>query len=248
MVATGADRFAPQDARDRYALPAFVALVWVGILMGFAPEIAGQIRDSRFTYPVAVHIHAAVFVGWLALLTSQVALVRTGRVARHRRLGAVGPWLAGAVVLMGLVVSYVVDRMEHGTPKGDTPFLSIQLIDMVNFGSLAAAALLLRRDAAAHKRLILLATFSLVDAGFSRWWGKGLEAALGKGFLGEWMAVFLGNILLIVGLGLYDLATRRRLHPAYVVGAAWALSWQALAIYLYVAPWWPAVAARLIGR
>ena len=62
------------------------------------------------------------------------------------------------------------------------------------------------------------------------------------------MAIFLGNVLLIVAIGLYDLATRRRLHPAYMLGAPWALGLQILASYLYVAPWWKPIAIRLIGH
>jgi hypothetical protein len=248
MVAVGVGRFAPQSRWDRYAFPAFVGFVWLGILMGFAPEVAGKLQKGELAYPLTVHVHAAVFVGWLGLLSVQVGLVRSGNVALHRRLGVAGAALAGAVVVMGLAVSWVMDRRGIGTSHEDIPFLSVQILDIVNFGCLAGAALLLRRDAAAHKRLILLATFCIVDAGFTRWWGRDVESALGKGFFGQWMAIFLGNILLIVGLGLYDLATRLRLHRAYVVGATWALSLQALAVYLYVTPAWKPVAARLLGH
>jgi hypothetical protein len=248
MAAIGQARFEPHFAWDRYALPIFVALAWLGIIMGFVPEVAGKLEKHQFVFPLAVHFHAAVFVSWLVLFTTQVTLVRTGNVALHRKLGIVGVVLAGCVVVMGLVVSYVVDHAKFGTPEGDAPFLSIQLFDIVNFFCLASAGLLLRRDSAAHKRLMLLATFSIVDAGFGRWWGPGLEGALGKGFFGEWMALYLGDILLIVGLGFYDLSTRKRLHPVYATGATFALSMQALAAYLYVTPWWKPIATRLIGH
>jgi len=51
---------------------------------------------------------------------------------------------------------------------------------------------------------------------------------LGKGFFGEWMTYCLGDILLIIALGLYVLASRRRLHPAHVVAAPVALGVQAI--------------------
>ena len=248
MVAVGTTPFAPQLRWDRYALPVFVGLVWLGILMGFGPDIARKAQKHELTYPLAVHFHAAVFVGWLALLTAQVGLVRTGNVALHRKLGLIGVVMVPAVVAMGLTVSYVMDNLQFGTPKGDPPFLAIQLFDIVNFGCLASAALWLRRDSAAHKRLMLLATFCIADAGFARWWAPGLEAQFGKAFFGEWMAYYLGDILLIVGLGLYDLASRRRLHPTYIVAAPFALGMQALAAYLYVTPSWKVVATRLLGH
>jgi hypothetical protein len=242
-------KFAQYHRWDRFAFPALVALIWFGIVMGFTPQIAAQVRRGSLDYPVvAVHLHAAAFVGWLVFLAVQVTLVRRRSLALHRRLGVAGGFLAAAMVVLGLVAAYVADRRDFGTPAEDAPFASIQIFDMLGFGGLVAAGLWLRAEPAAHKRMMMLATLCLVDAGFSRWWGRGLEGLLGKAFLGEWAAIFLGNVLLIVGLGLYDLATRRRLHPAYVAGAAWALGLQLLAIYLYVAPWWKPIAIRLIGH
>lgn len=242
-------KFAQHHRWDRFAFPVLVALIWFGIVMGFTPQIAAQVRRGSLDYPlVAVHVHAAAFVGWLVFLVVQVTLVRRRSLALHRRLGVAGGFLAAAMVVLGLVASYAADRHDFGTPADDTPFASIQILDLMGFGGLVAAGLWLRADPAAHKRLMLLATLCLVDAGFTRWWGKGLEGVFGKTFLGEWVAIFLGNVLLIVGLGLYDLATRRRLHRAYAWGAAWALGLQLLATYLYVSPWWTPIAVRLIGH
>ena len=158
---------------DKYAFPVFVALIWLVILMGFVPEIVLKYRKQGFNYPLAVHIHAAVYVSWLILLTVQTVLISRGRVALHRRLGALGAGLAALVVWMGLVATYVVENLMLGTPRADPAFISTLLVDVLNFGSLATAGFLLRRDAPAHKRLMLLATMSLLQAGFIRWWGQG---------------------------------------------------------------------------
>jgi hypothetical protein len=225
-----------------------VALIWFVILMGFAPQIVRKFQEHAFNYPLAVHIHAAVYVSWLILLTVQTVLIGRGRVALHRRLGGFGAGLAVLVVLTGLVATYVVENLMFGTPRSDPAFISTLLVDVLNFASLATAGLLLRRDAAAHKRLMLLATMSLLQAGFIRWWGKAMLAAFGGGFLGGWMADYLGVSLLVLGLGVYDLVTRRHLHPAYVVGAIWILSWQFIAKWLYVSPWWKDVSLHLLGH
>ena len=66
---------------DRYAFPGFVALIWFVILMGFVPDIIHKFRRQGFNYPLAVHIHAAVYVSWLVLLTVQTVLIGRGRVA-----------------------------------------------------------------------------------------------------------------------------------------------------------------------
>lgn len=120
-----------------------------------------------------------------------------------------GAGLAALVVLTGLVATYVVENLILGTPRADPAFISTLLIDVLNFASLATAGLLLRGDAAAHKRLMLLATMSLLQAGIVRWWGPALKASFGTGFLGGWMADYLGVSLLVLGLGIYDLVTRR---------------------------------------
>ena len=233
---------------DRYAFPGFVALIWFVVVMGFVPDVIHKFQKQGFNYPLAVHFHAAVYVSWLILLTVQTTLIGGGRVALHRRLGIFGAALVAMVVLTGLVATFVVENRMLGTPRADPAFISTLLVDVLNFAVLAAAALILRGDAAAHKRLILLATMSLLQAGFIRWWGAAMYAAFGHGFLGGWMADYLGVSLLVLGLGGYDLVTRSRLHPAYLLGAIWILSWQFIAKWLYVSPWWKVVALHLLGH
>ena len=53
--------------------------------------------------------------------------------------------------------------------------------------------------------------------------------------------------MLILGVGAYDLITRRRLHPAYVAGLAWAAAMEATALALYFNASWKPVAAHLIA-
>ena len=233
---------------DRYAFPGFVALIWLVILMGFVPDVVHKFKKHGFNYPLAVHIHAAVYVSWLSLLTAQTFLIGSGRLALHRRLGMFGAGLAALVVLTGLAATYVVLNLNLETPRADPAFISTLLVDVLNFACLATAALLSRGDRGAHKRLMLLATMSLLQAGFVRWWGPAMRAAYGTGFLGGWLADFLGVSLLVLGLGVYDLVTRRRLHPAYALGAIWILSWQLIAKWLYVSPWWKVVFLHILGH
>jgi hypothetical protein len=233
---------------DRYAFPGFVTIIWFVILMGFVPDVIHKFRKQGFNYPLAVHIHAAVYVSWLVLLTVQTVLIGRGRVALHKRLGVLGAGLATLVVGTGLVATYVVENRMLETPRADPAFISTLIVDVLNFASLAAAALVLRGDAAAHKRLMLLATMSLLQAGFIRWWGATLLATFGRGFIGGWMADYLGVTLLVLSLGVYDLVTRHRLHPAYVQGAIWILTWQFIAKWLYVSPGWKGVSLYLLGH
>lgn len=241
-------RFAPWHKSDRNFFLAMVAIIWLGILMGFVPDILRHVGAHRPPYPLIVHIHGAAFVAWLCLLTAQVLLIRNKRVDLHRKLGVATAILAPVMVVLGLSTAYVVDNLHFGTPDNDPSFLSIQLADLLNFAVLASAAILCRNTSSAHKRLILLATIFISDAGFARWWGEALEKLLGHSFWANWAVDYLSDFLLVAAIGFYDLFTRRRLHPAYLIGAIWGLAIELIAVWLYASPWWKPVATRLLGH
>ncbi|HEY6514529.1 MAG TPA: hypothetical protein VIY50_00180 [Steroidobacteraceae bacterium] len=242
-----ASGFTDLRRRDQNFFLLMVALLWLGILMGFVPDIIGRVHAHRL-FPAVVYFHAALFVGWLCLLTTQVLLIRSRRVDLHRELGMAGTALYGAMVVLGLITSVVVDYDLFGTPRSDPSFLSIQLADMLAFALLGGLAIARRKNPDAHKRLIILATIFIADAGFARWWGGGLAKLLGDGYWANWVETYLSDFLLVAMLGAYDLISRRKLCPAYVFGAAWGLGLEFLAVWLYLTPWWKPVATTLIGR
>jgi hypothetical protein len=51
-----------------------------------------------------------------------------------------------------------------------------------------------------------------------------------------------------LGLGAYDLITRRRLHPVYLLGAVWTVGLQLTARTLLHSAGWKAIALHLIGH
>lgn len=238
--------FAPFHRWDRNFFLFMVALIWLGILMGFVPDIIRHVQTHKPPYPLVVHVHAFVFVSWLLLLTTQVLLIRSGHVDIHRRLGVAGMLLAPLMIVLGLATSVIVDYLQFPL-NHDSPFLAIQLADLTNFGTLAIAALLLRGTPSAHKRLMILATIFISDAGFARWWGPEL-AQLGNGFWANWVQDYMSDFLLVAIFATYDLITRRRLHPAFIAGALFGLAVEVIAVWAYVSPWWKPIATHLIGR
>jgi hypothetical protein len=149
-------RFAPFHKADPLFFPALLVWIWIGILAGFVPEIVTHITEHRPAYPWIVHVHGLVFVGWLALLTVQIALIRSRNVGLHRRIGVIGAYWAAALVAVGVVTAVMVDRSSFGTRRWNPQFLSVQLGDLVFFAILTAFALALRREGSTHKRLMLL--------------------------------------------------------------------------------------------
>jgi hypothetical protein len=247
--------FAPNHKWDRNFFLFLVLGIWLGVVMGFGGDIQQHIQSHEAAYPWIVHVHAVAFVGWLVLLTTQVLLIRTRRPALHARLGAWMMGLAAFMVIIGPATAITMQRLQFGTKDSDPAFLAIQLGDIVGFAGLVAAAYLTRGTSSAHKRLMLLSTLFISDAGFARWLSPDIAAALGAGswptagFGAFLLSTYLPNDLLILSLGAYDLVTRKRLHPAYLWGVAWVGAMQLTIAYLYtVAPFWKAWATHIIGH
>ena len=67
-------------------------------IAGFAPALLDPTgRKTQLTWAVAAH--GALFGAWLLLFILQTALVQTGRVALHRRLGYAAAVTAGLMVV-----------------------------------------------------------------------------------------------------------------------------------------------------
>ena len=233
---------------DRNAFLWLTALVWVAVLSGFGTDSFDHLRKHGLDYPLIVHFHAVAFVGYLTLFTTQVALIRNGRPDLHRRLGMAGAALAGVMLVLGPATALTMDAARFAS-TGKTPeFLAVQLTDILAFAGLTGTGLLLRGAPAAHKRLMLLGLIYISDAGFARFVNPLLAAPLGQGVWGEMAGLYLGSDLLVLGLGAYDLATRRRLHPVYIAGMTWMIALQLTARALLHSPGWKVVALHLIGH
>lgn len=208
-------------APARTRAPAFhVALalfMCVVVVAGFFPYFRDLFTGRHVVRPGAIHVHGAVFVGWMALLVTQAALVYTRRTPLHRKLGRFGMWYGGLVFVMGCVATVVapaahVARGEWTVDRA-AGFLILPIGDMILFGTLFAVAMIQRKRPDVHKRCIVLATVALLFAPAARFgeqWGPG-------GVLAVWF-------LPLVAAMLYDGVTRRRVHRAYLIGTAFLLA------------------------
>jgi hypothetical protein len=239
--------FAPNHPWDRNFFLVMVALAWFGILRGFGGDIADHVAKHKPAYPIIVHYHAVVFVSWLVLFTVQILLIRTKRLSVHRKLGFALVWLAGVMVVIGPATALTMQRRTMADADADPAFLSIQFTDILAFVGLTTAAILFRKAPSAHKRLILLGTLYITDAGFARWLADSWIHLLGFGYWQFWIALYFASNLLVVLVGIYDLVTRHRLHPAYITGVAWIFAVQMLSLSLYFSPAWHALAKRMIA-
>lgn len=238
--------FAVDHPRDRDFFLAFVVVAIVAVAGGFLPRLETIFSGERPWPPLIVHIHAALFYGWIAFLAVQVLLIRRRAVATHRKMGWLGTGLAAAMVGVGVGMS--LHMAEWHLARGSTwqlAFLPIPLADIGAFGLFAGSAILLRRDSPTHKRLILLATTVLLGAGFGR---MNLYEMLPTPFLPALkpMIEMYGPIWLVVVVAmLFDQWTRGRIHQAYWIGLPLLLLIEWTGVSLLVWPGWPDLARGL---
>lgn len=234
-------------ASDRNATIVAIAAAWFGLLAGFIPDMLANVAKS-YTYVIATHFHAASAVFWMALLTWQALLVRRGNMARHRANGKrIGRWLAAIVALSAVATVWMSDHAHYAAGDLNVPRVAFQVGHVIPFAILSAIGLASTDRPDLHKRMMLLGVFAIVDAGWSRWIGPETMDLIGKGPTGQLLARYPLTWALTAGMGLYDYATRGRLHPAYLPAVGLMLLTELGAAALYFSPWWPALALRLLG-
>jgi hypothetical protein len=208
------------------------ALMLAFLLVGFAPTFYLRQFFPVEPIPGYLYLHGAVLTSWFVWLVLQTSLVRTGNTATHRRMGVIGAIIGALVVVAGPMASVGVVGRLRGVLDWDAdmsaiPEVGVQGVPMLNFAAqvvwgnfasiavfagMLAAAVLLRRNAQAHKRLMLLGSIGIVGpalARISRWPILGGEG-------GPFIPVMLLGLILSVVV--HDLVTTRRVHRATLFG------------------------------
>jgi len=209
------------------------------VLIGFAPSYyLKELAESRPLSPL-LHVHGAVMTAWFALFIAQSWLVAIHRVDWHRRLGIIGAVLAMLVVVTGVMVGIESARLGHTVPGRAEPlkFLVVPLGTAVAFGGLIGAALVRRRQRETHRRLMLLATLSILTPPLARL----LRMAAGSAsFAGVPVLIFafVLNDLVIAAFVARDIVRTRHLHPAFAWGGAFVVATQVLRLLLAAMPQW----------
>jgi hypothetical protein len=209
------------------------------VVVGFGPTYFYRpFLPRQDSLTVLVHVHGALMTAWLALFVVQVGLGASGRVAVHRRLGQVGFILLALIVATALPMMIVAAHLGGNHMPGPAlPGLALVIAFLLEFTTLAAIGLRLRRQPAVHKRLMLLAAVAAMEAGVSR---------LPIHF-GSLVAVHLANDAVLVPIIAVDTYRQRRLHPAFLWGALFILTAQFSAIWVSGTAMWQALAQRILN-
>jgi hypothetical protein len=228
---------APERAplRLRLFFVVMACAVIVAVFAGFAPTfyLRGSFTQSR-PMSVLLHVHGIVFSAWVSFFLVQTLLIARGSRRLHQRLGWIGAGIAAAMVI--LVTAAMVEQLRRVNGFPPPPLaLSLSIFDIIVFATLVGAALYYRKRPDWHKRFMLSATIILLGAPMFRF----IIHFVG---IGDMARVSIISTLLVDAFFLpcfaYDLLTRRRIHPAYLIAVVLiVLDQVAQATVVTWAPW-----------
>lgn len=231
---------------DRVFYSSMAIVMALTVLIGFGPTYYMKAFNntplstlSGGPMTLLVQTHGALFTAWVLLFIVQTALVAQHKVAIHRRIGLAGALLAASMVVVGTLTALKM-AARGAAPAGIDPlsFSMIPLSDMFFFAAFVAAALRMRANREAHKRLMLLAYVSIIVAAVAR-----LPGVLPLGPLAFFGFAF---VFILIGI-IYDMVSRHRVHPVYVWGGAVLFLSVPLRFVISKTDAWKSFAQSLIG-
>ena len=214
-----ADGSVQTKSRDRFFL-AMSGLLLLILLVGFSRTLYLRLFFEVPPIPSYPHVHGVAVTAWFVWLIVQASLVNVNRIDVHRRIGMLGAVIGAALIPAGLMATlqFVPRLPEIGLPFEQAPWFITWVVwanfhMLLGFVAFLATALMLRRRTDIHKRLMLLATISLMPPPLAR-----IAQNLGWMLEQETTFVAVTSLLLLVPILIYDLATARRVHSATAIG------------------------------
>jgi hypothetical protein len=217
-------------ARVSVAAPAryfyfYMALACMAVaFLGFAPTYWLPLASGSFPSTPVVHFHGLLFFTWTLYFAFQTWLAASGRTARHRAMGMIGVSLATAMTILGFLVA--VNAMKRSAAIGQLDegiaFAIVPLSGILFFAVVFTLAIANTRRPEMHKRLMLLAGISILDAAVARWFLTFLAPPGPPGPPPVPVTIgpaFVAYLLLVVAI-VTDWRTRGRPHPVYIYGGA----------------------------
>jgi hypothetical protein len=230
-------------ARYRFHAVAVAALA-ATVFAAFAKTYYFSVFLDSPPLTKAAHLHGIIATAWVALHYTQARLVAAHRVDLHRRLGIFAALVAALLAVQAISMAIGNAAAGHGPPGRDPlQFLSVPLGTTMMFAVFVGSALALRRKREWHKRLMLLATMTLLTPAMGR-----LDAQIMQP-LGLPRLVLAPAITFafVAWACAHDWRRLGRVHPAYIVGGVALLVSIPLRRWIGFSDAWLPIAQWLVG-
>ena len=224
--------------------------VWMGGLCmvlplgGFLGTYLVPVVSGTFEEPTILHLHALFSFAWIGLFVLQSWLIARGRVVRHQAIGLGGIALATATFFTGVIIAIKAMNAGIGAGNGQSAraFAIVPFTIIATFAGLVAAAIANVKRPEYHKRLMLMATLSIMPPAVGRL--IGMAATLTTGAPRQFgvappsvvAAMAISTVagvaadLLIVAAMVYEWRTRGRPHRVYWIAGGIIIAVQVLRI------------------
>jgi hypothetical protein len=219
--------------------------------LGFAPTYWLPLASGSFASTPVVHFHGLLFFTWTLYFAFQTWLAASGHTARHRSLGVIGVSLATAMTIFGFLVT--VNAMKRSAAMGQldagVAFAIVPLSGILFFAVVLGLAIAKTRQPETHKRLMLLAAISILDAAVARWFLTFLAPPGPPGpppvpvTIGPAIVAYLLLVVAIVA----DWRRCGRPHPVYIYGGAALLAVKLLNWPISVTAAWHSLAGGILA-
>ena len=167
-------------------MPAIILFI---VFAGFTRTLFARPVFNPAPIPPYLYVHGIMLTTWFVWALVQSLLISAGKVANHRKLGTIGAFFAAAVVIAALMASFgSVSRRPFdldapasimGTGLSGITVAQFRssvvwgnIVNAASFALFVACAVILRKRPQVHKRLMILASISIVEpalARISRW-------------------------------------------------------------------------------
>lgn len=213
---------------------AFFLLISVFFLLialtGFSKTFIAPSINGSFKAPLIVYIHGALAFGWVALFLLQAWLVKTRRTKIHMRLGRLGFLIALAILVTMAPIGHFQVQKDLANGAGELAY-PVQLGTIISgllFFGLVSLAIYWRKEPAAHKRIMVLATIVLLWPAWFRL----------RHFFPEiprpdiWLALVAADSLILVCWA-WDWFKNKMLHPSWLYAGIFVVVEQSLEVFVF---------------
>ena len=151
----------------------FSLLLLAITIVSLIPQYLAGLLADPVELPPQLIVHGTVFLAWYVLFSVQAGLISSRHVATHKKLGyasipfALFLIVSGGLMLAGTMQSYQPDWTEQHL-HSRTSFVWAIFHTLVSFTIFYVLAVVYRRKPQVHKRMMLLASLSMMAASITR--------------------------------------------------------------------------------